>query len=297
MSDFEAVDLRIISYIQEGLSIATIARRLGVTGPRVTQRLTRMKKICDDPLVYRQGGRYHLTQVGEALLEFSGDVELSWVKFKKNVAKIKSDHGQLRITGIASILIEDVPSALDKVRKEFPHLRIKLMPATANEIVGAVAKGTADIGLIGALRSVQNLTFSKYNTERLVLLVAGSHPLTKFDEISFSQLERFTFIEMDHSNLMADLMDAAMLRSRIIPSFSITISDLETAAQMATKSTFGISLTLESIGSRYAKLNQGKVIRIKEPWAQIDMAVCTRDRTTLTAAQRFFIKMIEKSKK
>ncbi|MFZ6801953.1 LysR substrate-binding domain-containing protein [Undibacterium sp. Di24W] len=293
MSDLEAVDLKIISYIQEGLSIATIASRIGVTSPRITQRLNRMKEVCDDPLIYKQGSRYHLTDTGKALLEFSTEVADGWSKFKAKSAKIKSNDGQLRIIGVTSVLLEDAPTALDIVQKEYPHLLVKLIPGTAKEILHSVLHGQADIGLIGLLRSVNDLTFSHYKSEKLVLLVAGTHQLAQFDDIKFSQLERQTFIGMNHTNLMSDIMGAAMIRSGITPSFSMVAGDLESAANMATRSTFGIALTLESVGLRYAKLNNGKVIYLKEPWANIEMAACSRDRSTLTEAQLYFLKTLE----
>lgn len=298
MSDFEAVDLRIISYIHEGLSIAAIAARIGVTGPRVNQRLNRMRKLCDgDPLYYKEGRRYYLTQTGEALLEFSRDVEVSWIKFKKHAAEIRSNHGQLRIIAIPSILIHDAPPILDVVRKEFPHLRVKLITGSANEILDAVAKGSADIGLIGMLRSAASLSISRYKNEKLVLLASGSHPIANHNSIKFSQLERYTFINMDHSNLMSDIMDSAKRRTQTFPSFSMTASDLESAAQMATVSTFGLVLTLESVAIRYAKLNNGKVIYLTDSWATVEMGICTRDRATITDAQRLFIAELEKINK
>lgn len=298
MSDFEAVDLRIISYIHEGLSIAAIAARIGVTSPRITQRLNRMRKLCGgDPLYYKEGGRYYLTETGEALLEFSVDVEVSWVKFKKQAAQIKSNHGQLRIIAIPSVLIHDTPPILDIVRKEFPHLRVKLITGSGNEILDSVAKGKADIGLIGVLKSAASLSISLYKTEKLVLLAPNSHPIAKHNSITFSQLERYTFIAMDHSNLMSDLMNIAIRQSQINPSFSITASDLESAAQIATTSTFGIAVTLESVALRYAKSNSGKVIYLTDSWANVEMNVCTRDRTTITDAQRLFIEELEKINK
>lgn len=293
IGDFDANDLRIISYIQSGARLSFIASKLGLSVGRISQKITKMEAICGTMLVYRSGGM-KLTGAGMILFEMAQKKDQIELEFIQRLDRHKSDHGQLRIIAISSILIDDLPDVLDMVRKEFPHLRIKLTAATADDIIQGVLSGEADVGLVGLSKRVDGLIFSPYKRERICLLTNANHPLATLDEVLFAQAaSRHPFIEMDPSSMLSNMMGAASVHGRVIPSYSMRASNAEVAAQMAASSTFGLAFTLENIAKRYAKLHGAKIIYLKDSWASVEVAICTKDIGARTEAQTYFLRKLK----
>lgn len=288
INDFDADDLRIIALLAAGMNMSTIGAKLGITSQRISQRIQRMEKICKTQLIYRTGG-LRLTPAGLKLHAHAKRVEDSTKTFKADLAELASDHGQLRIIAISSLLIDDLPDVLDKVAKEYPHLRITLDEGAADKILKSVTDGTSDIGLIGMLRQIDGLAFAPYKRERICLLMNESHPLAERENLYFKEASSYPFIGMAETNLMSNIMNLAELRARVFVTRSIKVSSLEIAAQMACKSEFGICLTLESVASRHARANNGKLVLLSDAWASIEMTTCTREIATRSPATTYFI--------
>jgi DNA-binding transcriptional LysR family regulator len=291
-NDFDADDLRIISHIAAGLNMSLVSKKLGITPQRVSQRISKMEQMCKTALVYKKGG-LHLTEAGTKLLALAESVEREVKTFKKNLAELQSDHGQLRIIAITSIIIDHVPEVLKLVQKEYPHLRVKLMQGTADQIIKAVETGLADVGLIGMARQVEGLVFKPYARESLCILTDRQHPLADQDAINFIDAANFTFIELDTSNIMSMIMNAAEMRTRTILHRSIRVSCLEIAANYACNG-YGIALTLSSIAHRFQEQGLGKAISLNDSWASVEIASCTKQVSRQTPALRYFLSELEK---
>jgi DNA-binding transcriptional LysR family regulator len=294
-SDLDADDLRIISHIANGQTMSVIARKLGVTPQRISQRITRMEKIYKTALVHRKGG-LSLTQAGLLLLPLAQTMEREVIAVKKNLAALQSDHGQLRIIAITSAILDHVPLALKNVLKEYKHLRVTLTHGTADQIIKAVETDKADVGLIGMTRQVDGLTFMPYRRERLYLLTHPDHPLAQKDAMNFSEASEYGFIDLDNSNIMSTLLNAGEMRTRIVLNRTIRASDLEIAAHYACQD-FGITMTLQSIAERHQRNGLGKAIRLKDNWASVEIASCTKKVSRQSAAIRFFLSELEKRSK
>jgi len=291
-NDLDADDLRIIAHIAAGLNMSIISKKLGVTTQRISQRISRMEKIYKTALVYRKGGM-HLTPAGLLLLPVAQTIEREMITFKKNLAALQSDHGQLRIIAITSIILDDVPTALKHVLEKYPHIRAKLMHGTADQIIKAVQVGDADVGLIGMTRQVEGLVFTPYRRERLYLLTNPEHPLASKDAINFAEAADHPFIDMDSSNIMSMFLNAGEMRTRTFLKRSIRATCLEIAAKYACQD-FGISMTLRRIAERYQKNGEGKAIRLKDSWASVEIAICTKQVSRQTPAIRYFLSELEK---
>lgn len=291
-NDFDADDLRIISHIAAGLNMSSVSKKLGITPQRVSQRISRMEKVCKTALVYKKGG-LHLTQAGIKLLELAQNVEREVKTFKKNLAELQSDHGQLRIIAITSIIIDHVPDVLKSVLKEYPQLRVKLTHGTADQIIKAVETGAADVGIIGMARQVEGLVFTPYMREELYLLTDKEHALAAHDAINFVDAAPYPFIDLDSANIMSMIMNAAEMRTRTLLHRRLRVSCLEIAANYACAG-YGVALTLSSIAHRFQQNNLGKAIKVLDSWASVEIASCTKQVSRQSPAIRYFLSELEK---
>lgn len=293
INDFDADDLRIIAYLAEGLNMSTIGAKLSLTAQRVSQKIKRMEHICDTMLIYRSGG-LRLTPAGEKLLAHAQRVDESTKTFKANLASLISNHGQLRIIAITSVLIDDLPAVLKKVEQKYPHVRVTLSTGMAAQILKDVEHGKADVGLIGLRRQIEGMHISIYKQEKICLLMNVAHPLAHHAQIDFIEAKDYPFIDMADTNLMSSIMNGAEMRANVYVRRSTKTNDLEVAAQHACQSERKICMTLESIAQRYVRNNGGKLVQLSDPWASISMTTCTRELRTHSPAITYFLAELEK---
>lgn len=291
-NDFDADDLRIIFHIAQGLNMSLVSKKLGITPQRVSQRISRMESICRTTLIYRKGG-LHLTPAGEKLLVLARNVENEVATFKQNLANLRSNHGQLRIIGVNSLILDYIPTVVKRVVKEYSNLRLKIMTGTADQVVDTVARGQADVGLLGMNRQVEGLVFHSFKRERLCLLASNAHPISTFDSVFFCNAAQYDFIDIDSENFMSTLLIAAEMRSKNHLNRVMKASCLEVAAQFASQG-FGICLTLASVAKRHTRSNNCKAIMLKDNWAISELVCCAKQIPRQPPALSYFLSELRK---
>lgn len=289
--DFDATDFSIVSSLECDLSMSAAGVRLSLSTAAISKRIKRMEQAIGAAIFYRQG-ELKLTAAGMLLLELGKSVAKANANFTRDLELLKSDHGELRIVAIASLLIDDLPEVLDKVVKRYPNLKISLCEGSADTIINAVRNNSAEVGLIGTVRSIDGLIFNPYKRERLCLFGALNHPLAEIEPVMFSQARDYRFIGMAGSNLISRVMDDLAKSNFFEVKKSITVATLEVAAHMAAQSKLGVCLTIESVAARLQRAGIGKMIRILDESASMDIATCTRETAALTEPTLYFIAML-----
>jgi DNA-binding transcriptional LysR family regulator len=91
-----------------------------------------------------------------------------------------------------------------------PRVRVKVLDASANEVLAVVARGEADFGLnfIGAQEG--ELEFRPLVEERFVAACRRDHPLARLRRVSWAQLAEHDFISVGRASGNRVLLDQAL---------------------------------------------------------------------------------------
>jgi DNA-binding transcriptional LysR family regulator len=91
-----------------------------------------------------------------------------------------------------------------------PKVRVKVLDASANEVLAAVARSEADFGLnfIGAQEG--ELEFKPLVEERFVAACRRDHPLAKLRRVSWAQLSDHDYISVGRTSGNRVLLDQAL---------------------------------------------------------------------------------------
>jgi DNA-binding transcriptional LysR family regulator len=86
-------------------------------------------------------------------------------------------------------LTEFLPEALSAFLAEHPHVSVDLEERLSDEIVGLVAEGVADIGIVAGTVDVGALATYPFRSDRFVVVTAKDHPLARETQVSAQVLD------------------------------------------------------------------------------------------------------------
>ena len=82
-----------------------------------------------------------------------------------------------------------------------PHVSVDIEERLSDEIVGLIAEGVADLGIVAATVDASALETYPFRKDRFVLVVARDHPLARRSKIAFSQVVQYDFVDRKSTRL------------------------------------------------------------------------------------------------
>ena len=108
--------------------------------------------------------------------------------------------GQVRVLSNTNALTEFLPETLSSFLAAHPNVSVDLEERLSDEIVGLIAEGVGDIGIVAGTVDASRLTTYPFRTDRFVLVVARDHPLAKLSKIDFAEVLDHDFVGLDRAS-------------------------------------------------------------------------------------------------
>jgi DNA-binding transcriptional LysR family regulator len=290
---FDFTDLKLIQFVSEELTLSAVAVRARMSLPAVSQRLSKLEDSLKAKLVHRTGG-FGLTAAGKLFLDSANLITAEVDKLARDLRAEKSGHEtMLRIMTAQSILIDDLPAALDAMAMENPALRFTVTEGTTADIARLISEGEIDIGLLTNPGAMQAVELIHYKTERACLIVPLNHPLAQQPgPLYFREAVPFPFIGIEDSPTTVSYFDSSSRIDIRSVSYRIRVSSLEAQAILVGQTNLGIAVTLESVARRHARTQPIHVIRLADPWALSESYICVRNSLELSIVGQHLIALI-----
>jgi len=118
--------------------------------------------------------------------------------------------GEVTVACVPSTVYYYLSHVIGRYHERSPKVRVKVLDASANEVLAAVARGEADFGLnfIGAQEG--ELEFKPLVEERFVAACRRDHPLAKLRRVSWAQLSDYNYISVGRTSGNRVLLDQAL---------------------------------------------------------------------------------------
>ena len=110
--------------------------------------------------------------------------------------------GQIRVLSNTNALTEFLPEALSSFLAAHPHVSIDLEERLSDEIVGLIAEGVADLGIVAGTVDASALETYPFRKDRFVLVVPRDHALAKRAKVSFAQVLDHDFVGLDRASAL-----------------------------------------------------------------------------------------------
>jgi DNA-binding transcriptional LysR family regulator len=186
----------------------------------------------------------------------------------------------VRVLSNTNALTEFLPETLSLFLAAHPHVSVDLQERLSDEIVGLIAEGVADVGIVAGTVDTSGLETFPYRSDRFVLVVARDHPLARRARISFAEVLEYDFVGLDRASaLQRFLADKASRAGRAIR-LRIQLRSFDGVCRLVERNV-GVGIVPETSAEFAAKSMAIKAVELADPWALRDLSICVRDYKAL----------------
>jgi DNA-binding transcriptional LysR family regulator len=209
--NFNLNDLQAFRAVAELSNFRKAAEALHVSQPAFSRRIEKLEEALGVQLLERTTRRVSLTSVGR--------------DFDRKVQQLLDDldHTLLGIRGVATtrmgeVTIACVPSTvyyfvsqvISRYHERYPKVRVKILDASANEVLTAVSRSEADFGLNFVGAQEPDIEFKPLMEERFVAACRRDHPLAKKRRVTWTELAQYDYISVSKASGNRLLLDQAL---------------------------------------------------------------------------------------
>jgi DNA-binding transcriptional LysR family regulator len=270
---FDLTDLSLFRHVVEAGSITHGAERAHLALAAASTRIRNMEEALGAPLLVR--GRYGVatTQAGRTLLQHARIMLAQAERLREDLGSYAGGlAGQVRVLSNTNALTEFLPETLSSFLAAHPHVSVDLEERLSDEIVGLIAEGVGDVGIVAGTVDASRLTTYPFRTDRFVLVVPLNHPFAGRSQVEFADVLDHEFVGLERSSaaqrFFADKASRIQLRS-----FDMVCRLVECGV--------GVGIVPETTARRAVKAMAIKVIDLSDAWALRELTICVRDFNAL----------------
>src|SRR5437660_6550297 len=195
---FDLADLSLFRHVVEAGSITGGAERANLALAAASTRIRNMEEALGAALLVRGRQGVTPTPAGRTLLQQAGAILRQAERLREDLSAYAGGQaGQIRLLSNTNALTEFLPEALSSFLATHPHVSVDLEERLSDEIVGLIAEGVADLGIVAGTVDTSALETYPFRKDRFVLVVARDHALAKRSKIAFASLRGHDFVWLD----------------------------------------------------------------------------------------------------
>ncbi|MBV8792162.1 MAG: LysR family transcriptional regulator [Pseudolabrys sp.] len=274
---FDLADLSLFRHVVEAGSITHGAERANLALAAASARIRNMEEALGTELLTRGRAGVTPTQAGRTLLQHARVILGQAERLREDLGAYAGGvAGQIRLLSNTNALTEFLPEVLSSFLAQHPHVSVDLEERLSDEIVGLIAEGAADIGIVAGTVDARRLTRFPFRRDRFVLVVPEKHNLAKRAKIGFEEILDHDFIGLErHSAVQRFLADKAGRIGRPLR-LRVQLRSFETVCRVV-EFGVGVGIVPRSTALRAVKTMAIRVLDIAEDWAVRDLTICVRD--------------------
>ncbi|MFN7724069.1 MAG: LysR family transcriptional regulator [Rubrivivax sp.] len=169
--------LRVFYEAVQAGSIRAAGDKLNLAASSVSRQIQLLEHQLGAQLLDRSAAGVQATDAGRRVAEFAKTVLLDYDSLCADISERRGARtGFIRIAAVESTVAEPVVSTLTRFRQQAPGVAFQLRMLPAPEVVEAVKRGEADLGVTFCAPPDTQLSVLARFPEPVVLAVAPSHP-------------------------------------------------------------------------------------------------------------------------
>src|SRR3990170_1271168 len=199
----DLADLSLFRDVVEAGSITHGAERANLALAAASTRIRNMEQALGAALLLRGRQGVSPTQAGRTLLQHARTMLRQAERLREDLGAYAGGlAGQIRVLSNTNALTEFLPEALSSFLAAHPNVSVDIEERLSDEIVGLIAEGVGDIGIVAGTVDAGRLTTYPFRSDRFVLVVASDHLLARRSKIGFAEVLDHDFIGLDRASAL-----------------------------------------------------------------------------------------------
>jgi molybdate transport repressor ModE-like protein len=287
---FDLTDLRLFVHVVEAGSITHGAERMHLAIAAASTRIRNMEDVLGTPLLHRERQGIHTTEAGRTLLHHARVLLQQAERMRGDLAQYAEGiKGQIRLLSNTNALTEFLPEPLSAFLAAHPQVNIDLEERLSDEIVAAVADGTADVGIVAGTVEVADLEVLPFRVDRFVLVVATNHALSTVERISFAEVLDFDFVGLDRASALQRFLSEKAERIGRRLRLRVQLRSFDAVCRLV-ECNVGIGVVPATTAERHAQTMSIHHIELLDEWAVRKLTICVRRQADLPIYARELVR-------
>lgn len=170
--------LECLQMVVQEMHVTRAANKLGMSQPKLSAALARLRVITGDPLLVRTPAGMVATDLAIQLTSEVTDFLSSWSRLVSNKQEFSPANSQhiFRIQTSDFIIQEALADACHEVRGSAPNISLSVSPLSLDTMQEKLATGETDLAIGGITQLPQDLFVTHLFTTQLCCIAAADHP-------------------------------------------------------------------------------------------------------------------------
>ncbi len=278
----DLVDLRLFRDAVEAGSITHGAEKSGIALAAASTRIRNMELAFGTTLLKRSRQGVAVTEAGRTLLAHARNLLNEAERMREDLnAFATGSAGQVRLLSNTNALTEFLPSALSRFLAAHKGVSIDLEERLSNEIIGLIAEGAADVGIVAGTDDTGTLQTFPFRSDRFVLVTAKTHPFARRRTIAFADLFDSDFVGLDRRSALQRFLAGQASRQGRTLRLRVQLRSFDAVCRLV-ESGVGIGIVPQTTAKRAQQTMAIGVVPLTDKWAERQLTICVRKMSALT---------------
>ncbi|MGB8843153.1 MAG: LysR family transcriptional regulator [Aliidongia sp.] len=292
---FDLIDLRLFQHVVEAGSITHGAERMHLALAAASTRIRNMEAVLGTRLLDRTRQGVEPTPAGRTLLRHARLMLQQAERMRGELGEYANGlRGQVRLLSNTNALMEFLPEPLSAFLTAHPQVNIDLEERLSDEIVAAIADGTADIGIVAGTVAVAGLEVFPFRIDRFVLVVAPGHALATLERVAFADVLDHDFVGLDRSSALQRFLSEKADRIGRRIKLRVQLRSFDAICRLVACNV-GIGVVPETTAERSARAMALHRIALSDEWALRELRIVVRRAADLPLYARDLVRHLAAS--
>jgi DNA-binding transcriptional LysR family regulator len=278
---FDLADLSLFRHVVEAGSITHGAERAHLALAAASTRIRNMEDALGVSLLTRGRAGVTLTPAGRTLLQHARSILRQAERLHEDLGAYGGGlAGQIRVLSNTNALTEFLPEALSSFLSEHPNVSVDLEERLSDEIVGLIAEGVADLGIVAGTVDAGGLETYPFRRDRFVLVVARDHALAKRTKIGFEGVLEYDFVGLDRASALQRFLSSKAVRTGRPLRLRVQLRSFDAVCRLV-ECNVGVGIVPETTARRVLRTMAIAMVPLTDPWAVRELTICVRNMKEL----------------
>lgn len=273
---FDLTDLKLFCDVVDAGAITRGAEKSALALAAASTRIRNLEQALGAPLLVRSRQGVETTPAGATLLKHARSILAQAAELKEDLSAYASGlTGEVRLLANTNASAEFLPEALSAFLKDQPHVSVELEERLSDEIVGLIAEGVGDIGIVAGTVDLGGLETFPFRTDRFVVVTPRGHPLAGQGAVRFGQALDYDFVGLARSSaLQRFLADKAGREGRPLR-LRVQLRSFDAVCRLVEHGV-GVGVVPETSARRAALTMALEIAPLTDEWALRELTLCVR---------------------
>lgn len=283
---FDLIDLRLFCEVADAGSITRGAERSALALAAASTRIRNMEDALGAPLLERSRQGVALTPAGRTLLKHARTILSQTARLREDLGAYAGGlSGEVRLLANTNALTEFLPEALSAFLAGHPHVSVNLEERLSDEIVGLVAEGVGDVGIVAGTVDMGSLETFPFRSDRFVVVSSAIHPLAQRSSMTFADVLGFDLVGLDRASSLQRFLSTKAAREGRPLRLRVQLRSFDAVCRLV-ECGVGVGVVPETTARRAARTMSLGIVQLTDDWARRDLTICVRDLSQLAPYAR-----------